>query len=331
MSFTISSRQVGRIGFGMGGLTAFGTEKISTEDAIGILKAALDAGANFWNAGENYGTLDYNSLHLLNAYFTKYPGDAEKVVVSVKGCYDRTSFQACTDVESVRASIERCFEILDGKCRIDIFQAARLDPNVPVEDTVGAIVEYVKAGKIGGVGLSECSAASIRNAVAVTPVSAVEVELSLFETSIFSNGVAEACKEFGIPIIAYSPLSRGFLGGQLRKYGDLAENDFRRIFPRFQPDVFDENLRLVEEVEKLAKRRGCSIVEIAIAWVSAQSDSVGVPVIPIPGTSSSFRVEENSTKVTLAPQELQELNHILENIEVKGGRAPARFANLLEV
>lgn len=329
MAFTIAGKHVGRIGFGMGGLTGFG--KVSKEDGIATLKAALNAGANFWNAGDIYGTPEYNSLHLLDAYFTKYPEDAAKVVISVKSCFDMKGAKTRNDTEGVKASIDHCLEILDGKCRIDVFQAARLDTKVPVEETVGAIAEYVKAGKIGGVGLSECGAASIRKAAAVTTIAAVEIELSLFETGIFSNGVSDACRQLRIPIVAYSPLNKGFLTGQLRKYEDLPEKDFRRMFPRFQPDVFDENLKLVEEVEKLAKRKGASVIQVAIGWVLAQSETIGVPVIPIPGASAVSRVEENSREVMLTKEELEDLDGVLERIVVKGGRAPAQFSHFLEV
>lgn len=213
MAFKIANKTINSpIGFGMGGLTAYG--KLSFDEAIPVLKAALQHGANFWNAGENYGTTDRNSLHLLNAYFTRYPEDADKVCISVKSSFDMANARALCDACSIKKSIERCLSVLDGKCRIDIWQPARLDADIPVEETVGAIAEYVKAGKIGGVGLTECSANSIRKASAVHPVAAVEVEVSLFETSIYSNGVADACRESGIPIVAYSPLSRGMLTGK---------------------------------------------------------------------------------------------------------------------
>ncbi|KAJ9613354.1 hypothetical protein H2200_003296 [Cladophialophora chaetospira] len=330
MSFTLAGKKIGHVGFGMTSLLRPGKET-PREDAIAVMKAALNAGANFWNAGEHYGTPEWNSLHLLNAYFTMYPEDADKVFVSVKGCFDRTTAKPTNDAEGVRASIEYCLKILDGKCHIDLFQASRGDPDVPIEVTIGATAEYVKAGKVGCVGLSECSANTIRRASAVHAVGAVEVELSLFETSNLKNGVADACKEFGIPIIAYSPLSRGFLTGQLQKYEDLDEKDFRRMFPRFQPDVFDENLRLVREVEQIAAQKGCSVVQVALSWVSAQSQVIGVPVVPIPGASAISRVEENMKLVELTKQELKQINEVLGTIEVKGGRYPAAFARYEQV
>ncbi|KAK5118651.1 hypothetical protein LTR85_008116 [Meristemomyces frigidus] len=330
MSASIAGKTIGPIGFGMISLLN-PAKQVPAEDAIVTLKAALNAGANFWNAGEHYGTPDYNSLHLLNAYFTKYPKDAEKVVISVKGCFSFKDRKPANDADGVRASIENCLSVLDGKCSIDLFQASRGDPGVPIEVTVRAIAEYVKTGKVGSIGLSECSAATIRKAVAVHPIAAVEVELSLFETGIMSNGVSDTCKEFGIPIAAYSPLSRGFLTGQLRKYEDMDEKDFRRMFPRFQPDVFDGNLKLVDEVEKVAKRKGCSMVQVAIAWVAAQSKSIGVPVIPIPGAGAVSRVEENLKRVELTAEELTELNEVLGRVEVKGGRYPAGFSRFESV
>jgi len=237
----------------------------------------------------------------------------------VKGCFDRAAARAFNDVEGVRASIEYCLKTLDGKCRIDLFQAARGDPGIPIEVTVSAIAQYVKAGKVGCIGLSECSASTIRKASAVHPVGAVEVELSLFETSNLTNGVADACKELGIPIIAYSPLSRGFLTGQLRRYQDLDEQDFRRAFPRFQPDVFDDNLLLVKEVEEIAARKGCSVVQVALSWVAAQSQTIGVPVVPIPGASAVSRVEENMKQVKLTEQELRQIDEVLRKMRLKAG------------
>lgn len=332
MSFKIANKTItSPIGFGMGSLTAHGN--VSTEDAIAVLKAALNHGANFWNAGENYGTPEYNSLHLLNAYFTKYPEDASKVCISVKSGFDFKQRKSLCDAKSVKEIIELHLKILDGKCKIDVWETSRLDREVPVEETVGAIAEFVKTGKIGGVGLTECSANSIRKASAVTTVAAVEVEVSLFETGIYDNGVANACKEFGIPIVAYSPLNRGMLTGKYRKYEDLPDDDFRKVykFPRWMPEVFDENMKLVHEVEKIAESKDCTSFQVALAWVAAQSETIGLPVIPIPGTTSIDRLAKNMTVVNLTKDELQQLQEVLDRIEVKGGRVPESLAHLLSI
>jgi pyridoxine 4-dehydrogenase len=175
------------------------------------MKTALSLGANFWNGGELYGTPARNSLHLLNEYFTKYPEDADKVVLSIKGGGIPGTLLPDGSKENVRRSIDECLRVLDGKKFLDLFECSRVDPNVPIEDTIGYIAEYVKAGKVGGISLSEVSANTIRRAHKVHPISAVEIELSLWVTTFLENGVIATCAELGIPVIAYSPLGRGFL------------------------------------------------------------------------------------------------------------------------
>jgi pyridoxine 4-dehydrogenase len=175
------------------------------------MRTALSLGANNWNGGELYGTPERNSLHLLNEYFTKYPEDAEKVVLSIKGGLVPGQLKPDGSEAGVKRSIDECLKVLDGKKFLDLFECARVDLDVPIEDTIGYIAEYVKAGKLGGISLSEVSAKSIRKAHAVHPISAVEVEFSLYATDILENDVAATCAELNIPIIAYSPMGRGFL------------------------------------------------------------------------------------------------------------------------
>lgn len=181
------------------------------EKSYEAMRTALSEGAAFWNGGELYGVPQRNSLHLLAEYFTKYPEDASKVVLSIKGGTLPGSLMPDGGRENTRRSIDECLRVLDGKKFLDLFECARVDPNVPIEETISYIAEYVKEGKIGGISLSEVSANSIRRAHKVHPISAVEVELSLWQTEILENGVAETCAELGIPIVAYSPLGRGFL------------------------------------------------------------------------------------------------------------------------
>lgn len=175
------------------------------------MKAALDGGSNFWNGGELYGTPELNSLHLLRDYFTKYPDDADKVVISIKGGMKPGALEPDGSRENVQRSINECLRVLDGKKSLDIFECARVDKKVPIEDTISYIAEFVKAGKLGGISLSEVSAQSIRRAAKVHPIACVEVEFSLYSTDILHNDIAQACGELGIPIVAYSPLGRGFL------------------------------------------------------------------------------------------------------------------------
>lgn len=184
---------------------------LSFDHSCTVMRTALEHGSNLWNGGEFYGSQDRNSLHLLNEYFTKFPGDAKKVVVSIKGGMKPGQMIPDGSAENVSRSIDECLRLLDRKKFLDIFECARVDPNVPIETTIEAIAKYVKSGKIGGISLSECSAQTIRRANKVHRISAVEVEFSLWATEISTNGVAQTCAELDIPIIAYSPLGRGFL------------------------------------------------------------------------------------------------------------------------
>jgi pyridoxine 4-dehydrogenase len=318
MSVALAGKQVGAIGFGLMGLT-WRASPTPYSEATKVLKAALDHGANFWNAGNFYGPPTANSLQLLHHYFSQYPEDSKKIVLSMKGGFTPTGPDG--SAASIQRDVDNCLKVLDGTCFIDIFEPARVDPNTPIEETIKALGEYVKAGKIGGIGLSECSAATIRRAHAVHPLTVVEVEMSLFSTEALTNGVAKTCAELNIPLVAYSPLSRGWLTGQIRKLDDIPEDDSRRHFPRFQPDVFDLNLNLVKEIEKLAKKKGYTMPQVAIAWVTAQSKKAGNPIIiPIPGCTTVSRVEENLKPVTLDEQDLAELSNVLARIQVHGDR-----------
>ena len=175
-----------------------------TSGAIATMKTAVINGAICWNGGTFYGPPKANSLQLLNAYFTKYPEDADKVVISIKGPIKG-------DEKSVRSTVDECLKVLDGKKHLDIFQCARVDSKTPIEETIRVLAQYVKEGKLGGISLSEAKPEFIRRAAAVHKISCVEVEFSLFALEPTHNGVAETCAELGIPIIAYSPLGRGFL------------------------------------------------------------------------------------------------------------------------
>lgn len=294
------------------------------------MKTAFDNGANFWNGAEFYGPPTANSLQLLNHYFTEYPADKDSVILSIKGCLGATGPDGST--EGVKKSIDNCLDVLQGKKFIDIFKCARVDPKVPVEESIAAIAEYIKAGKVGGVGLSEVNANTIRKAHAVYPISAVEVEFSLFSTDLKDNGVGAVCAELGIPIVAYSPLSRGFLTGQVRSRDDIPEGDFRKTLPRFQEHVFGENLKLVDEIEKLAQKKGVTPPQIAIAWVRAQSQKPGLPtILPIPGATKPSRVVENLAPIHLNDIELAEIENILSRIPVTGERYGGPLAKLMNL
>ncbi|KAG0649963.1 Pyridoxal reductase [Hyphodiscus hymeniophilus] len=321
-------KEIGSTGYGLMGLT-WRPQPQPKEASFKAMKAALEAGCNFWNGGELYGTADFNSLHLLEEYFTKYPEDAEKVVLSIKGGLN--NMMPDGSPEGVRKSMDNCLKILNGKKSLDIFEYARVDPKVPIETTLKTLdEEYVKTGKLGAIGLSEVSAATIERAIKVTKIAAVEVEVSLWSMDIFQNGVAETCAKHGIPIAAYSPIGRGMLSGEIKKPEDIPEGDFRRHMPRFQPGTFDKNLELVKELEKIAKQKGCTPAQLAIGWVKHFSEKDGNPtIIPIPGATTEARISENSKDVSLTTQEEAEINEILKSFPIEGGRYGGPGAQLM--
>ncbi|MCJ1458450.1 Pyridoxine 4-dehydrogenase [Mycoblastus sanguinarius] len=329
MSAIITGKCVGPTGFGLMGLT-WRPNPTPYDEATTVMKTALDNGANFWNGAEFYGPPTANSLQLLSHYFTQHPEDTDKVVLSIKGALGEAGPDCST--EGIKKSIDNCLNLLQGKVFIDIFECARVDPKVPIEESIAAIAEYVKSGKIGGIGLSEVNASTIRKAHAVHPISAVEVEFSLFSTDLKTNNVGAVCAELGIPIVAYSPLSRGFLTGQVRSHDDIPEGDFRKTLPRFQKDFFGENLKLVDEIERIAKKKGVTPPQVAIAWVRAQSQKPSLPtIVPIPGATKPPRVVENLAQIQLNDTELAEIDEIIGRIPVTGDRYGGPLANLMDL
>lgn len=293
------------------------------------MKAAYEHGAVFWNGGEFYGTPEYNSLHLIAEYFTRYPDESKNVVLSIKGGLT-PEFKIDGSREGVRRSVDNVLRLLDGKKTLDIFECARVDPNVPIETTVAALAEYVREGKIKGISLSEVKAETIRRAHKVHPICAVEVEFSLWATDILENGIASTCAELGIPVVAYSPLGRGFLTGEIKSPEDLPEGDLRRGMPRFQPGVFGRNIEMVKKLQKLAENKACSPAQLALTWVTHLSGKSGLPpIIPIPGATTDKRVIENVQDVQLTESNLEEIGEILKSSEVIGGRYSGHQAALI--
>ncbi|KAK4498374.1 hypothetical protein PRZ48_011032 [Zasmidium cellare] len=310
----IAGKSIGTVGYGLMGFTQWhGTP---FEEAIEVMKAALESGSNFWNAGTFYGPPDRNSLHLLHAYFTKYPTDAAKVVLSLKGAYDGSTHTPDCSPQGIRSSVEESLAILKGVKSIDLFECARVDPNVPLETSVKTLAELIKEGKIGTYGLSEVSADTVRKAHAIHPVSAVEIELSLFSRHALENGTIKTCQDLGIPVVGYSPLDRGWLTGQLKKLSDLPKNDYRHHMPRFQSGAFEKNVLLAEKIEGIAERKGVTAPQVAIGWVVKQG------VVPIPGSTTTKRVQENAKAAELTEGELEEIRGFVEEFGVAGERYP---------
>ena len=227
--------------------------------------------------------------------------------------------------ENVRRACEGSLKRL-GIGHIDLFYQHRVDPSVPIEETVGAMAELVDEGKVRYLGLSEASPETIRCAHATHPITAVQSEYSLWTRDV-EGGVLDTLRELGIGFVAYSPLGRGFLTGQIRSMSDLPEDDWRRTNPRFQEEALQENLQLADRVRELAADRGVTPAQLALAWVMAKGDDI----VPIPGTKSPTRLEENAAAVAveLSPRDMEELGDAISADSVSGNRYPDAMMELL--
>ncbi|KAK6517394.1 Pyridoxine 4-dehydrogenase [Arthrobotrys megalospora] len=318
---TIAGREVGPTGFGLMAFT--GRPFIIPDSEIfAALNTALSHGANFFVSGEFYGLRDpQDNLHMIKRYFTAYPEAGDKVVLSVKAGMNWTTRTPDSSPAAIHSSINNILQKA-GRDRIDVFCLARVDKNTPLEESYEVVKEYIEAGKIGSFCLSECSAETIRKAVGILGkenISCVELEVSLWSTEIFENGVAEVCSEFNIPIAAYSPLGRGFLTGQFKSADDLPEGDPRRYFDRFKPENFGKNLELVDMVKGIAEKKGCTPSQLGLAWVR-QVGGGGLRIVPIFGATKQAQVAENLQSVDLTDAEMAEINGILKSFKPTGGR-----------
>ncbi|PTB63312.1 Aldo/keto reductase [Trichoderma citrinoviride] len=316
-------KEVGPIGFGLMGLT-WRDDPPPLEQALAVMKAAVENGQTMWNGGEFYGTPEYNSMTIIKAYFTKYPEDADKVVLVMKGGIDSSARKPDGSPEGIRRSLDNILAQLGGSKKVDAFCCARRDPNYPLSVTFGVIQkEYIDTGKLGAITLSECGVHTIHEAAKVADIAGAEIELSMFTPDILKNGIAAALKEHNIPIIAYSPLGKGLLTGQYKTLNDVKKLGTVSSFPRFQPAQLEHNLRLVEQVEQVAREKGCTPGQIAINWVLSLNSDPNLPlVIPIPGSSTVQRVEENSKLVEITKEELDKLNGLVHSFEAAGERYP---------
>jgi len=227
----------------------------------------------------------------------------------------------------VRQSCEASLRRL-GVETIDLYYQHRVDPNTPIEDTVGAMAELVGKGKVRYLGLSEASPETLRRAMKVHPITALQTEYSLWTRDPEDNRVLATCRELGIGFVAYSPLGRGFLTGQFRTFDDLAPDDYRRNSPRFQGENFKKNLNLVREVEKLAVGKGCKPSQLALAWVMAQ----GKDIVPIPGTKHRKYLEENAAAadIALSQEDLARLDEAFPTDAAAGQRYPEHVMALVD-
>jgi aryl-alcohol dehydrogenase-like predicted oxidoreductase len=219
----------------------------------------------------------------------------------------------------VRASCDASLERL-GVDTIDLYYQHRVDPNTPIEETVGAMAELVRAGKVRHLGLSEASALTLRRAAAVHPITALQSEYSLWSRDV-EDGILETCRELRIGFVAYSPLGRGLLTGQIKRFEDLADDDWRRNSPRFQGENLQKNLDLVQRVHEVAREKGCTASQLALAWLLAQ----GKDVVPIFGTKRRTYLAENldTAKLSLTPEDLRRIDEVAPKGVAVGNRYPA--------
>lgn len=306
-----------QMGLGCMGMSEF-YGATNEEESIRVIHKALDLGVTFLDTADAYGPFLNEEL-----VGKAIKGKREAVTLAtkfgiVRDPNDPISRGINGKPTYVKSACDASLKRL-GVDFIDLYYLHRVDQSTPIEDTVGAMGELVKSGKVKYIGLSEVSANTLRKAHAVHPISAVQTEYSLWSRDP-EDGFLSACKELGIGFVAYSPLGRGFLTGEIKKFEDLAADDFRRNSPRFQGDNFQKNLNIVEKIKDLAESKGCTISQLALAWVMAQ----GEHIFPIPGTKRLKYLEENvgALDVKLSQEDLQEI----DKLAPKGVAAGMRYA-----
>jgi aryl-alcohol dehydrogenase-like predicted oxidoreductase len=305
-----------QIGLGCMGMSEFYGE---TDDAASLqtLHRALDIGVNFWDTSDAYGPAK-NEILLGKVLKER----RDEVVLATKFGIARDPKDP--SVRGMNGTPEYCQKACEaslmrlGIDTIDLYYLHRVDPKTPIEETVGAMADLVKQGKVRYLGLSEAASATLRRAYAVHPISALQTEYSLWSRDVEAD-ILPTCRELGIGFVPYSPLSRGFLSGEIKSMDDFAPNDFRRVSPRFQGENFQKNLDIVEKIKQLAMEKNCTPSQLGLAWVLAQ----GADIFPIPGTKRIKYLEENAaaTDVHLTAEDLA----AIEAISPKGAAVGERY------
>ncbi len=316
--------EVAAVGLGCMGMSwAYGTT--DEAEAMATLHEAIELGINFLDTAEVYGPSTNEEL-----VGRAIRDRRDRVILATKFGFKINEKGAIVGADSrpehVREVAEASLKRL-GTDHIDLLYQHRVDPQVPIEDTVGAMAELVQAGKVRHLGLSEASPSTLRRASAVHPITALQTEYSLFEREV-EREILPACRELGIGFVPYSPLGRGLLTGRVPRAEELGEGDFRRNYPRFQGENFDRNQALVAAVKTLADRKGCTVGQIALAWLLHQGDDI----VPIPGTKRRTYLRENAgaVDVVLTPDDITWLEQQVPSGSAAGERYPAAAMRLID-
>ena len=314
--------EVPAVGLGCMGMTQIAGADIygqaNEAESIATIHRSLELGGNFLDTADLYGPL-HNERLIAKAI----KSNRDQYIIATKFGFEIDDNEQLTwkingQKDYVKKAVERSLKNL-GTDYIDLYYLHRLDPNTPVEETVAAMGELVKEGKVGYIGLSEVSSETIRKAHAIHPLTAVQTEYSLFERSVEEAGILDTMKELGIGFVAYSPLGRGFLNGELKSPDDFPADDFRRSIPKFQGEQFYRNIELVNEINKIAIEKNITISQLALAWIISKG------ILPIPGTKRIKYVEQNiaSTEIILSNNELERLESIVPLGTITGDRYDA--------